>query len=425
MKKSWICIWIAVFFLFAGNIHAYGMEIELAETAAAVRYAADQYTVERYEADQYAAGRYTEDSADIWSASEMMMGAEEFRVEEIQKFLHTQSSISQIPMSFQEMMEAIAGGHFLDVFEACAVMIRQSLFSELSTNVGLMGQVVVLALIGAVFSACSDIFGSGHVSENGFYVVYLLTMTFLAASFFASADLAAEVTWELVRFMNVLLPAYFMAAAAAGSAFTSASICGVTMGAVGLVQTILAQFLIPLTRVYMMMVLAGNLYKEDMISKLTGFLGTVIVWTLKTMFGAIIGFHVIQGMVLPQADAVRNASTMKLVQMFPGIGAGIGAVSQMVLGSGILIKNTVGVAAVVILLVLAAVPIVKLLILMALYYLAAAVMQPVCDKRLVSCLTGAAVGHGILLKIVGYSLALFGVTIAVLCISTNAVWYVG
>jgi len=67
----------------------------------------------------------------------------------------------------------------------------------------------------------------------------------------------------------------------------------------------------------------------------------------------------------------------------------------------------------------------KLCILMVLYYMAAAVMQPVCDKRLVSCMTGAAAGHGLLLKLVGYSLALFVLTIAVICVSTNAVWYAG
>ena len=111
--------------------------------------------------------------------------------------------------------------------------------------------------------------------------------------------------------------------------------------------------------------------------------------------------------------------------MIPGIGGGLGAVSQIVMGSGILIKNTAGAAAVVILLILAVIPILKLAILMVLYYMAAAVMQPVCDKRLVSCMMGAATGHGLLLKLVGYSLALFVLTIAVLCVSTNAVWYAG
>ena len=67
----------------------------------------------------------------------------------------------------------------------------------------------------------------------------------------------------------------------------------------------------------------------------------------------------------------------------------------------------------------------KLAVLMALYYLAAAVMQPVCDKRLAACMAQNAVGHGMLLEIVGYSLALFAVTIAVISYSTNAVYYAG
>ena len=173
----------------------------------------------------------------------------------------------------------------------------------------------------------------------------------------------------------------------------------------------------------MLMVMAGNLLKEDMISKLTELLRHGILWTMKTLFGGIVGFHVIQGMILPQADAMKNASVIRLTQSIPGIGGGVGAVSQLVMGSGVLIKNTAGAAAVVILLILSSVPILKLCFLTVLYYLAAAVMQPVCDKRLVSCMEGAAAGHALLLKLVGYSLAMFILTIAIICISTNAVWY--
>ena len=322
-------------------------------------------------------------------------------------------------------MENLAAGNLTEILKSFTAVLKQLLLSELTTNGELVAQIVILALIGAVFSGFSGIFGSGHVSETGFYVVYLLTMTFLAASFFASVRIAMEVTGELLGFMQVLLPAYFLAVAAAGGALTSASICGFTIGAIGLVQSILSEILIPLTKIFMMMVMAGNLLKEDMISKLTELLGNVILWTMKTMFGVIVGFHVIQGMVLPQADALKNASAMRLAQAIPGVGGGLGAVSQIVMGSGILIKNTAGAAAVIILLVLAAIPVMKLCILMVLYYMAAAVMQPVCDKRLVSCMTGAAAGHGLLLKLVGYSLALFVLTIAVICVSTNAVWYAG
>ena len=116
---------------------------------------------------------------------------------------------------------------------------------------------------------------------------------------------------------------------------------------------------------------------------------------------------------------------MRAVEAVPGVGVGAGVVSDLLLGSAVLIKNTAGAAAVAVLLFLAAVPMVKLTVLMVLYYLAAAVMQPVCDKRLTACITQNAAGHGMLLKIVGYSLALFVVTIAVISYSTNAVYYAG
>lgn len=356
---------------------------------------------------------------------ETQTALDDFDAGDIQQFLDSLESESAAGFSFSDMIQEIMSGNLTGVFEQGIQSVKAALFSEIRTNTKLMGQVVVLALIGAMFSGFSGIFGSGHVSETGFYVVYILTMTFLSASFFASVEIAGEVTERVLEFMKVLLPAYFMAVTMAGGAITSASVCGFTFGAIGVVQTVLSDLLIPLARIYMLMVLAGNLYKEDMISKLTELMENVITWTLKTMFGVVVGFHIIQGLVLPQADALKNASVTRLAQMIPGLGTGAGAVSQMVMGAGVLIKNSAGVAAVVVLIVIAAVPLVKLAVLMVLYYAAGAVMQPVCDKRLVACMTGAASGHGLLIRIVGYSLALFVVTIAVLCASTNAVWYAG
>lgn len=350
---------------------------------------------------------------------------DDFDAAGIQDFLNSLVGESGMSLSFREIMEKIVSGNLEEVVHAGLVSVRDALFSEIRTNTGLMGQIVVLALVGAIFSNFSGIFGSGHVSETGFYVVYLLIMTFLAASFFASVTVADSVSRNLLEFMQALLPAYFLTVAMAGGAVTSSAMCGFTFGAVGLVQAVLTGVLIPLMRVYMMLVLAGNLYKEDMISKLTELLRQAILWAVKTMFGVIVGFHVIQGLVLPQADALKNASAMRLAQMIPGIGSGAGAVSQIIMGSGILIKNTAGAAAVVVLLFMAAVPLMKLFVLMVLYYMAAAVMQPVCDKRLVSCVSEVAAGHGMLLKMVGYSLALFVVTIAVICVSTNAAYYAG
>ena len=68
-------------------------------------------------------------------------------------------------------------------------------------------------------------------------------------------------------------------------------------------------------------------------------------------------------------------------------------------------------------------PIAKLAVLMLFYQLAAAVMQPVCDKRVVSCVSGVSCGHKLLLKIVVSSLLLFTIAIAITCAATNVNYY--
>ena len=146
-------------------------------------------------------------------------------------------------------------------------------------------------------------------------------------------------------------------------------------------------------------------------------------WALKTLMGLVLGLQVLQGMVVPYADSAGQAGVRKVIEIIPGLGQGAGAVAQMVLGSGVLIKNSLGAAAVVVLLIMTLVPIAKLAVLMLFYQLAAAVMQPVCDKRVVSCVSGVSCGHKLLLKIVVSSLLLFVIAIAITCAATNVNYY--
>ena len=344
---------------------------------------------------------------------------------EIQDYLDRIGGDQTAGMTFREMMDMIGDGDVENVFIYGRDRIISALFSELRTNTSFLAEILILSLCGAACSGFWGIFGSSQLSETGFYVICICVQTFLAASFFASIRIAEETTGDILGFMKVLLPAYFLAVTMAGGAVTSASVCGFTLGAIGVIQTVVSGFLLPVMKLYMVLSLVGNLFREEMFSVMTELLGKIVEWTVKTMFGIVVGFHLIQGLVLPQADAMKNAAVMRTIEAVPGIGAGAGAVSNLLLGSAVLIKNTSGAAAVAVLIFLTAVPMVKLAVLMALYYLAAAVMQPVCDHRLTACMTQNAAGHGMLLKIVGYSLALFAVTIAVISYSTNAVYWAG
>lgn len=344
---------------------------------------------------------------------------------EIQRFIDQAGSAGGFSISFKELIKEMLDGNFMDAFQMFVTSLKDGLFSAVSTNTKLMGQIIVLGIISAVFSNFSSVFSSNQISETGFYVTYLLLFTLLASSFFASIAIADQVLGQILGFMKALVPAYFLAVAFSGGSMTSAALYEVTLAGISILEWLCASLFLPLVRVYILLTLAGHMTKEDILSKLTELLGNMIQWGIKSMIGLVLGFHMIQGLVLPYVDSMKNTALQRVVSVIPGIGQGAGTISQIVLGSGVLIKNTMGAAAVVILLILTLIPLLQLMVLMVLYQGVAAVMQPVCDKRFVSCVYDIGKGHRLLIKIVMSALLLFIISIGVVCMSTNTVYFAG
>ena len=344
-------------------------------------------------------------------------------VKEIENYLRQSLGEGQADFSFLSLMKSLLTGQFSQAAYEAGKGMKNSLLNEIEAGGGLLLQVVMIGIVGAVFSNFSSIFRGSHISETGFFVTYLLLFTCLAASFFASLQIAAKVLEQIFSFLRVLMPAYFMAVAFAGGSLSAAALYEVMMAAVTLVSWICKNILLPMVRIDVLLVLAGHVAKEETFTRMTELLEEAVGWILKTLTGLILGFHIIQSMVLPYADSAGQAGIRKLVELIPGVGSGANALTQVVLGSGVLIKNTMGAAAVAVLLILSLVPMAKLAVLMVLYQAAAAVMQPVCDRRVVSCVNGIAKGHKLLLKIVAASLILFILAIALTCAATNVNYY--
>ena len=326
---------------------------------------------------------------------------------------------------FGEIMELLMAGEFDRLWNRALEALKKELFSEIASGGRFMGQILALGILGAVFTNFSDIFSGSQISDTGFYVTYLLLFTMLLAGISQSIQVAADTVEEILTFMKVLMPSYFLVVAFAGGSVSAAAMYEFTLLIISVGQWLLGAVLIPAARVYLLLVFVNHMAKEELLSRLTELTAQAIGWGMKTILGVVLGFHLIEGMVLPYVDSLKNGSVQKLVEMIPGVGQGAAAVTQMILGSGVLIKNTMGMAAVVILLMLIAVPVMKLAVLMLLYKCMAALMEPVCDKRLVKCVAAMAKGHKMLLQIVGTAAALLVITVAVVCGGTNVVYFGG
>ncbi len=338
-------------------------------------------------------------------------------IDAIDQFLRRNISRTGENLSFLEFMKVIASGDGKRIGRMILDMVRDGLFDEIQSGWNAAVQVLAIGICGSVFAGFSGIFSEGGISETGFFMTYLMAFTVLAASFFQGVRVAAELLEQLTGFMRMLLPVYLSTVVWAGQTMTAAAWYEAGLFLIGAVEGLYVRLLLPLTPVYVLLVMAGNMEKEELLSKLTGFLSGAIRWGTRSLFGVAVGFQLVQGMVLPYADAVRSAGLQKLLAAIPGIGQGVETVAKLTLGSATLIKNCAGATAIVLLAVLSLIPLMKLTVPLILYRLAAAFLEPVADKRLVACVNGVADGQRLLLGLAGSGTLLFITAIALICMS--------
>ncbi len=344
--------------------------------------------------------------------------------DDIDRFLREEVAARESGVTFSELVKTLMAGDGEQAGRMVAALAGQHLAGELKHGGELAGKLLALGLIGAVFANFSNVFGGSQISETGSFMTYLLAFTVLAAAFFDSIAITGDVLTKQTEFMKALLPAYFLSVAWAGGSISSAAWMELVLFLIAAVQEVYRNLLLPLTRVCMLLTVAGNMARENMLSRLTELLRTGIGWGTRSLLGVVLGFQLIQGLVLPYADAVRTTGVQKLLQVIPGVGAGAGALAKLVLGSGVLVKNTMGAAAAVVLVIVSVVPVLKLAVLLFLYRAAAALLQPVGEKRLVACINGVADAQKLLLGLATSGLLLFLVTIALICAGTNVAYLV-
>lgn len=135
-------------------------------------------------------------------------------IEDMQRFLDEVMGQGQEisgDFSFRGLMKEMAGGNLKGILAQIGAGIRNQLWSEVEQGGRLLAQVAAIGVIGAVFSNVSSVWKGGQISDTGFFVTYLLLFTCLAGSFLSSLQIASKVLGQILEFMRLLMPAYFMA----------------------------------------------------------------------------------------------------------------------------------------------------------------------------------------------------------------------
>ena len=322
-------------------------------------------------------------------------------------------------LGLSDLISGLISGEMEFSFALIKKLVIDQFTYELQNSRSGLIHILLLVIVSAIFANFSSVFKSSQVAEISFSMLYMLLITICLNNFRVLVDAAATNLSQLLEFMEVLGPIYFLAVAMATGSSTSVTFYQLILLLILLVEMIVLNFLIPFTQIYLIIRILSEFSPEIHLNKFAEFIEMVVSWSLKTLLAAIMGVNLIQGLLTPVIDSVKRSFLVKGGEALPVIGDAIGGATEIVLGTAVLIKNGIGVAGMIVCLIISLVPMIQMAITALLYQMIAALIQPISDKRMVNCVSSMADGVKLLLKIVVTSSVLFMITLAVVATTTG------
>lgn len=341
----------------------------------------------------------------------------QFEFDEINHFLN--KTFPDEKLEFHTMIKQLISGEQEITLEWIGNLIKEQFFYEFTSTKSSLIHVLLIVVLAAVLHNFSGVFSNNQVSEMGFYILYMLLITICLNSFRVLVSSALSGLSNMLGFLSLLGPIYFLAVAIATGSATSVAFYNMILILICVVEIIIQNFLIPFVQVYMLVKVLNEVSKEEFLTKLAELLHTVIRWSLKILLAGVVGFNFIQGLLTPAIDSVKRSIVTGSGEAIPVIGDAIGGAAEVILGTAVLIKNGIGVAGAVICIAICMAPVIQMGVIVLIYRLIAAMIQPISEKRMVSCISSMADGTEMLLRVVFTSGTLFLVTIAMVASTTS------
>lgn len=256
---------------------------------------------------------------------------------------------------------------------------------EILNSGPLIGQLLLLAVFTAVLQQLQSAF-NGSIGKMAQGLSYLVLMGIALAIFQLSLDFATSTIQKMTSFMQTLLPVMMTLLTAMGNLTTAALFKPVVIGSLTLLATLIQTIVLPLFFLAAVLKLFNNISSEFKLSKLAGlfeFTGKVSIGIVMTIF---IGVMAVQGVTGGVADGVIFRTAKYSADLIPVVGKFFKDAVELVITSGLLLKNALGIVALIAIVLLCIGPIIKIVAMILALKISAALIEPMGQKDLANSL---------------------------------------
>lgn len=321
--------------------------------------------------------------------------------------------------SMAAVFEQIMAGKWQESGRLLLQGIMVSVKQEVTGMKGILVSILILGLLSALISGFLDSFENHQIAEIAHYIFYLLLLAVILKIFAAGFATAQQVLSEMARFSKLVLPALCLSLGPAAGTVTAAGYYELALVLISCVEHFLLQLCLPFLPVFMMLLVMNGVWEEGKLSALMELLEKGLAGAARISLGTVTGLGVLQSMVAPALDGLKRSAAQRAVSAIPALGNLAEGTTQLLVGSAVLIKNSLGLFALLLLLCLVAVPFLKLFLYGALLKLGSALFGIVADKRLTACVSRTADALFLTLRLAASGAACFLILTAIITCLTG------
>lgn len=316
-------------------------------------------------------------------------------------------------ITLESILEEIITG---DIIGALSLVWKGSLGGIGQQMAGMKELFVMLLMIG-IFAALAghfiDVFDNHQIADLSFHFTYLLLNTVLLKCFHEMVFVGEEAMGNIVSFIQIFIPTYLVTVGVASGPTSAYANYSLLLVLIYVVQNLLVNVGIPLVYGYLFVAMLSGVWWDEKLNLLTSLMEKGVGLFFKVILGITSGVSIIQSIITPVIDSVKNTGIQKAVSAIPGIGNAAEGVVEVVIGSAMVVKNSLGILGLLVLLGICMSPLIRIFIIACVIKLTASLLSLVCDKRLTSLADRVGTGGFMVLKTAGTAMLLFGITISV------------
>lgn len=294
-------------------------------------------------------------------------------------------------------------------------VLEQVFFHEITSQLHLLGKILFLAVLCVLMQQLQNSFRSSEIAVLSYSVCFIFLLI-IGMKAFTSAVMIAEQTVDvMIGFMEALLPLLLFLLTAVGAITSAALFTPLMLFAVNVLGVLMKTVILPL---FLLTAILDSLNYFSRTYRL-GQLASLIRQGGMVLFGfgmmLFTGLLTIQGVSGGIADGLGLRTAKFAVGNFvPIVGKMFADSVDVIFGASLILKNAIGIFGMMTVGTVCLVPLVKLLVLAFLMKAGGALIQPMGEDRLASCLAQLGT-HILLLFAVVLSVALiFFLTITII-----------